>query len=197
MAAQESIRIQQAESVSALDEVLTGIEAELEVERELGVRIVELDRALLAEAVVAQKVEAPKPQPQPPPQVSQPPPQEVKFVFLHHQALSADGIKMMAKLMEWMHCSPETSPIIVAPPIPKAKLYVALGGLALRKYFPGNKGEPGTNIIRLPDGSDLMITYSPEYILRFKNVPMTVKQCKKSMMQTMKVVMQKIGEDKK
>lgn len=190
MAAQESIRIQQAESVSALDEVLTGIEAELEVERELGVRIVELDRALLADPVVARKVEAPKPQPQPPPQ-------EVKFVFLHHQALSADGIKMMAKLMEWMHCSPETSPIIVAPPIPKAKLYVALGGLALRKYFPGNKGEPGTNIIRLPDGSDLMITYSPEYILRFKNVPMTVKQCKKSMMQTMKVVMQKIGEDKK
>ena len=54
LAEEESLRIQQAqEGVTALEHILEGLEAELALERELGVRTVEIDRSLLAPIGVA------------------------------------------------------------------------------------------------------------------------------------------------
>ena len=106
--------------MTALDYILDGLEAALELERELGVRTVEVDRGLLAPApqAVASR---------PPPQVSAPSgttaglktkdlgretrtgletrdarPAMGDLVFLHDRPLSPKGVEMMAKIIPAM-----------------------------------------------------------------------------------------------
>ena len=200
--------------MTALDYILDGLEAELELERELGVRTVEIDRTLLA----AQPAPTPVPRPSPsvptadvprqmPASVPRPvvPPIEqseqsnnpnnrtiLPLVFLHDRPLAPSGVEMMAKIITAMHLTAETAPVVVAPPVPKAKVYVVLGGLALKKYFPDTKGEPG-QWIKSPGGKDALITYSPAYILRFATVTPAVEKMKKDMWRSLKAVMQRLS----
>jgi len=102
---------------------------------------------------------------------------------------------MMAKIITAMGRTPADAPIVVAPPLPDAKIVVVLGGLALKRYFPGLRGEPG-QWQRLPDGRDVLITYSPEYILRFATVTPAVAKIKQDMWRSLKAVMQRLAQKK-
>ena len=98
---------------------------------------------------------------------------------------------MMAKILNAIGKS--DAPIVVAPPAPRAKVTVVLGGFALRKYFPGMRGEPG-QWQKTTEGRDVLITYSPEYILRFGTVTPAVQKLKKDMWTSLKAVVQRCNQ---
>ena len=192
--------------MDVLDFILDGLEAALELERELGVRTVEMDRGLLG-ATTAPRL---------PSQVSSPlggtaghETRDVRqptinrvfehssdsnikeLAFLHDRPLSAAGVEMMAKILNAL--GKADAPIVVVPPAPQAKVTVVLGGLALKKYFPGMRGEPG-QWQKTPEGRDVLITYSPEYILRFGSVTPAVQKMKKDMWTSLKAVVQRCNQ---
>ena len=183
--------------MNAVDYILDGLEKELELERELGVRAVEFDRSLLA--VAGGSVRAPN--------VADPSrvdatgdvrretqddkPGNFDFLFLHDRALSPKGVEMIAKIVVALGRTAETAPVVIVPPVPKAKVYVVLGGLALKKFFPALKGGPG-QWLKTESGADVLVTYSPEYILRFPTVTPAVMKMKKDMWASLKSVLHRI-----
>jgi hypothetical protein len=188
--------------MNAVDYILAGLEAELELERELGTRQVEFDRSLLvppSTAAVARPKEQPAPQPVSPPPVSPPrtaPETSQKrydFVFLHHCKLSPNGSEMLGKIITAMGATSESAPVITDLPMPSAKIYVVLGGNALKKFYPGKRGAAGQWIVD-ESGRDVLVTYSPEYILRFGTVTPAVAQIKKDMWLSLKTVVQRIKQ---
>ena len=205
--------------MTALDYILDGLEAELALERELGVRSVEIDRALLAPLAppggssgsseprsssgsseprsVPPPAAAPQRTTPPPLRPTNPPPLQpsnlspLDFVFLHDKPLSAKGNEMMAKIIVALGKTSETAPIVVAPPIPAAKVCIVLGGLALRKWFPGRNVSPG-QWFKDEKGRDVLVTYTPEYILRFGTVTPALKKIKQDMWNSLKSVLKRI-----
>ena len=205
--------------MDVLDFILDGLEKALELERELGVRTVEIDRGLLGattvprlpskvlsplgvtggletkdlrretrtgletrdarQAAVNQTLKPSNPQ------------TLLPLVFLHDRALSEKGVEMMAKILNAL--GKADAPIVIAPPVPRAKVTVVLGGLALKKYFPGMRGEPG-QWQKTPEGRDVLVTYSPEYILRFGTVTPAVQEMKKDMWTSLKAVVQRCSQ---
>ena len=204
--------------MNALDYILDGLEAALELERELGVRVVECDRSLLSVSTTgsvrasgvsgdsgatvaaglpssASKVAQPAPQPanHTIEQSEQSNDRTVPdLAFLHDRPLSPAGIEMMAKIIGAMKRTAENSPIVIEPPMPRAKVLVVLGGRALKKYFPAQKAEPG-QWFKTPGGRDVLVTYSPEYILRFGTVTPAVQKLKQDMWRSLKAVVQRLG----
>ena len=207
--------------MTALEYLLDGLEAELELERELGVRVVELDRALLATPQVSSPVRAPSASssnsnsrsssssnsssrsnsnshsssssnsnsPTPPlPHSSTP---SLSFAFLHDRPLSPSGIEMMAKIVTAMHETPETAPIVFTGERPPAKMYVVLGSEAMKKWYPGMRGAPG-QWLRGRNGEDVLLTYSPEYLLRFGAATPALMKLKREMWTSLKGVMQRL-----
>lgn len=98
---------------------------------------------------------------------------------------------MMKKIIEAMHTTLESAPIITDMPVPKAKVYVILGGLALKKFQPKLKGVPG-QWLKTEKDADVLVTYSPEYILRFKEVTSGVKKIKQDMWLALKGVLRRL-----
>ena len=194
--------------MDVVEYILEGLEAALELERELGVRSVEIDRGLLGEARQTVGGVVPNvPQPRKNansfdngcgtqrtarPTTVRPPVNQtiLDLVFLHDRPLSPKGVEMMAKILNAL--GKPDAPIVVVPPAPKAKVTVVLGGLALKRYFPGMKGEPG-QWQKASDGRDVLITYSPEYILRFGTVTPAVQKIKQDMWLSLKAVKQRLG----
>ena len=201
--------------MNALDYILDGLEAALELERELGVRVVECDRSLLTPASrlpsnvsrlsgegletrdvrretrvgLETRDERPAANNR---TIEQSNGRTVPdLAFLHDRPLSPAGIEMMAKIIGAMKRTAENSPIVVEPPMPRAKVLVVLGGRALRKYFPEQKAEPG-QWFRTPGGRDVLVTYSPEYILRFDTVTPAVQKLKQDMWRSLKAVVQRL-----
>ena len=201
--------------MNALDYILDGLEAALELERELGVRVVECDRSLLTPASrlpsnvsrlsgegletrdvrretrvgLETRDERPAANNR---TIEQSNGRTVPdLAFLHDRPLSPAGIEMMAKIIGAMKRTAENSPIVVKPPMPRAKVLVVLGGRALRKYFPEQKAEPG-QWFRTPGGRDVLVTYSPEYILRFDTVTPAVQKLKQDMWRSLKAVVQRL-----
>ena len=195
---------------------LDGLERALELERELGVRTVELgpDGRKLLFGEPSANTPHPLTRTSAPSVPRPPSPSVVRvnrvdsvdrvgkqafehssnsnikdLVFLHDRPLSEKGVEMMAKILTALGKS--DAPIVVAPPVPQAKVTVVLGGLALKKYFPGMKGEPG-QWQKTPDGRDVLITYSPEYILRFGTVTPAVQKIKEDMWRSLKAVKQRL-----
>ena len=202
--------------MTALDYILDGLEAELALERELGVRSIEIDRSLLAVVPAGPRVSsgssssvspsetrissdpgssssssAAGPAVAPPPVRQSNDPTVYPFVFLHDRPLSPAGVEMMAKIVTAMGKTAETAPVVIAPPLPKAKVYVVLGGLALKRWFPGQLGAPN-QWIRTEEGQDILVSNSPEYILRFKTVTPAVKKIKLDMWQAIKAVLKRV-----
>ena len=191
---------------NVVEYILEGLERALELERELGVRTVEIDRGLLGATTAPRlpsKVSSPSTPAGPEPRdlrpaadnrtVEQSSDSNIKeLVFLHDRPLSPQGVEMMAKIMNAL--GKPAAPIVVAPPVPQAKVTVVLGGLALKKYFPGMKGEPG-QWQKTPDGRDVLITYSPAYILRFGTVTPAVQKIKQDMWTSLKAVKQRLEVD--
>ena len=170
--------------MTALEYLLDGLEAELELERELGVRVVELDRALLSSP----------PSSSTPPLPHSPTP-SLSFAFLHDRPLSPNGIEMMAKIVTAMHETPESAPIVFNGERPPAKMYVVLGSEAMKKWYPGMRGAPG-QWLRGRNGEDVLLTYSPEYLLRFGAATPALMKLKREMWTSLKGVMQRIGYSK-
>lgn len=194
--------------MSIVEYLLDGLEEALELERELGVRSVAFDRALLqtekvspigapqvvasASAASAPAVDSATASSSAASSSSAAKGGGYDFVFLHHAALSPAAVEMMAKIIHAMGKTAETAPVIIAPPIPKARVYVIMGWGALKKFLPGKQEAPGT-WIKTPGGKDALVTYSPEFILRFGEVTPAVKQMKQSMWQGLKAVKQRIA----
>lgn len=201
--------------MNALDYILDGLEAALELERELGVRVVECDRSLLTpasrlpsnvsrlsgegletrdvrrETRVGLETRDARPAANNR-TIEQSNGRTIPdLAFLHDRPLSPAGIEMMAKIIGAMKRTAENSPIVVEPPMPRAKVLVVLGGRALRKYFPEQKAEPG-QWFRTPGGRDVLVTYSPEYILRFGAVTPAVQKLKQDMWRSLKAVVQRL-----
>ena len=203
--------------MNAFDCILDGLEQALALERELGVRTVEMDRSLLADAKAGAAGRAPAPRgdvrretpdvtpnrpiarlpdrpiaQSPDRPIAQSPDRPIaSLVFLHDRPLSPKGVEMVAKIIQALGLTAETAPVVVAPPVPKAKIVVVLGGLALKKYLPGMRGEPG-QWLRTPKGTDVLVTYSPEYILRFATVTPAVQKIKQDMWRSLKAVVQRL-----
>lgn len=201
--------------MNALDYILDGLEAALELERELGVRVVECDRSLLTPASrlpsnvsrlsgegletrdVRRETRAGLETRDARPAANNRTIDQSNvrtipdLAFLHDRPLSPAGIEMMAKIIGAMKRTAENSPIVVEPPMPRAKVLVVLGGRALRKYFPEQKAEPG-QWFRTPGGRDVLVTYSPEYILRFGTVTPAVQKLKQDMWRSLKAVVQRL-----
>ena len=178
--------------MTALDYILNGLEAELQLERELGVRFVECDRSVLelvaaetqppaevkaAEPVGARSAPAAIPDKAPLPSsasvagiVADAAPRgtgrRFDFVFLHERPLSPKGSEMISKITAALKTTAELAPVVNSAPLPDAGIYVVLGSLALRKWFPEIKAAPGM-WVKTRGGCDVLVTYSPEYILRF------------------------------
>ena len=191
--------------MDVVEYILDGLEKALELERELGVRTVEIDRALLGAETAPRlpsKVSSPLGVTEGPKtedlrretraglETRDARPAAGELVFLHDRSLSEKGVEMMAKILTALGKS--DAPIVVTPPVPQAKVTVVLGGLALKKYFPGMKGEPG-QWQTTPDGRDVLITYSPEYILRFGTVTPAVQKIKEDMWRSLKAVRQRLS----
>ena len=198
-----------------MEYVLDGLEAELELERELGVRAVEIDRALLSPppaaaptvragvpppAAAAGRAGVPPPAadirqpatvPEPQPANHAPLSTSLDFVFLHDRPLSQGGIEMMAKIVTAMKKTPESAPIVFNGERPAAKAYVLLGSGALRKWLPGVKGAPG-EWVKDQAGNSYLVTYSPEFILRMGPPTPAVKEIKMKMWTSLKGVMQRV-----
>lgn len=185
----------------SVDYILDGLEAELELERELGVRTVEIDRSLLQDESkapsgiakpdsVVKRSAVPKERASPAPAVNANP-SAYDFVFIHDGPLSSGGAAIMEKIVAAMGKTAASAPIVYAQPFPKAKLYVMLGSKALQKFLPGKSGEPG-QWIKGNRGQDVLITYSPEYFLRFPTVTVAVDRKKREMWQSLKSVMQRV-----
>ena len=199
--------------MDVLDFILDGLEAALELERELGVRTVECDRGLLGgearpaggvgrnlgvdkigksdkidRVVSVDKVDRLAAVNR---TIEQSSDSNIKeLVFLHDRPLVPAGVEMMAKILNAF--GKPDAPIVIEPPVPQAKVTVVLGGLALKKYFPGMKGEPG-QWQKTPEGRDVLITYSPAYILRFGTVTPAVQKIKQDMWTSLKAVKQRLG----
>lgn len=175
--------------MSVLEYVLDGLAAELELERELGVRSIECDRALLTSSASAPVVRGPAPQPMVGGEKKSST-SVFDFVFLHDRRLSPGGVEMMAKAITALGKTDATAPIVIVPPLPKAKLYVVLGGLAMRKFFPELRGEPG-DWLKSTRGENVLVTYSPEYILRFSEVTPAVRKIKEEMWRNLKSILKR------
>ena len=170
--------------MAVLDYILDGLEAALELERELGVRTVEIDRALLANETRDAAINHP---------ITQSPTHPIaSLVFLHDRPLSPKGVEMVAKIIGALGLTAETAPVVVAPPIPNAKIYVFLGFPALRKYMPTLRIEENS-WGKSPKGKDILVVKSPEEILRFATVTPAVEKIKKDMWRSLKAVKQRLA----
>ena len=92
---------------------------------------------------------------------------------------------MMEKITSALKLEPSSAPVVDATPMPKAKVYIILGSFALRKWFPGRNLSPGQHF-RTDSGAEVFVTYSPNYILRYKVVTPALVKIKQSMWTTIK-----------
>ena len=175
--------------------VLDGLEDYLELERELGVRAVEVDRALLATAGSPDVAAAPR--------VASVAPaakrdvsdvrvvrDERPFAFIHDRLLSPKAVEMMSKIIVALGQTSESAPIAVAPPLPKARFYVFLGNRALQKYLPGTHVEENS-WFKTPKGMDALFVRSPEDIVRFPTITPALQKTKADMWRALKTIKQR------
>ena len=182
-----------------IDSILDALAGALELERELGARIVDIDRSLLIPPVKAAVLASPVAKIAP---VASVPEGEVRrdgregretgvgFFFVHDKPLSPKGDEMMAKIVAAMGKTAETAPVVVDAPLPSAPIVVVLGSRALKKFFPGLRGSPG-DWLKSSDGRDVLVSRSPDEILRFGEVTPAVKKMKWEMWQSLKTVVQR------
>lgn len=176
--------------MTAKDHILCAVEAELKLLRELGVRVVEgtWDRESGAvNAVNAAKVADVKPSPAASPAFRNPvaeSPAPEQVVFLHHAPLSAEAAEIVEKAsaaLGW-NCK-----VVTGGALPPAKLYIALGSEAVKRFFSGERAAPYTY---LKSRTDVFVTKSPELIVKNRD-PGFVKKLKVELWTGLKGVKQR------
>ena len=109
----------------------------------------------------------------------------VQMAFLHDRALDGAGAEMIAKITAALGFTPKEAPVIWDGALPDAKIYVVLGARALRQWLPTQHGSPGM-WVEAGNKRPALVTYSPNYFLRFKEVTPAVKKIKAEMWQSLK-----------
>lgn len=197
--------------MTVLDYILDGLEAELALERELGVRSLEIDRPFIVENASrpqrATRIES-RPETSTPPSF-EPLPEPIRAVqptssgvevrfeatlpltFLHHRELGPQETEMMSKIVEALGFNFTTAPIVYEKPIPKAKFYVVLGRRALAKFLP-NEHRAFNTWFTTGNGVSMLFTRAPSDILRFKDVTPQLMKIKADMWRSLKAVAEKI-----
>lgn len=180
-----------------LDSILDALADALELERELGVRLVDIDRSLLTPPVSAAVLAPPV---TPVAHITHVAVERhegregqatgVEFVFVHDKPLSPKGDEMMSKIVAAMGKTPQTAPVVVEDPLPVVPIVVVLGSRALKKFFPGLRGSPG-QWLKATDGRDVLVARSPDEMLRFGEATPAVKKMKWEMWQSLKTVVQR------
>lgn len=202
--------------MTTLDDILGAFEEALELERELGTRTVECDRALLMPAVLQPcspettkprspeipKTEPPKPEPQrsgsvepSKPEAAQPP--ETKdFVFIVDRRPEGEAAEMMRKMLRAMGCSNRDSLVreaaAAAVERPRARVYIVLGREAFQKFAPGQRAALGmwTKVADVP----AVVTYSPAKILAcFGSVGEGITKAKRQIWNDLKSALSLVG----
>lgn len=182
--------------MTALEYILDGLEAALALERELGVRSFELEEGLahVPGAVRAAGTFEPETAPVVAASVSVSADGSaraarstaaVQMAFLHDRALDGAGAEMIAKITAALGFTPKEAPVVWNGALPDAKIYVVLGARALRQWLPTQHGSPGM-WVEAGNKRPALVTYSPNYFLRFKEVTPAVKKIKAEMWQSLK-----------
>lgn len=201
--------------MTALEYILDGLEAALALERELGVRSFELEEGLarVPGAVRAAGTFEPETAPVVAAPVSASADGSaraahstaavpvsasadgsaraarstaaVQMAFLHDRALDGAGAEMIAKITAALGFTPKEAPVVWDGALPDAKIYVVLGARALRQWLPTQHGSPGM-WVEAGNKRPALVTYSPNYFLRFKEVTPAVKKIKAEMWQSLK-----------
>lgn len=109
----------------------------------------------------------------------------VQMAFLHDRALDGAGAEMIAKITAALGFTPKEAPVVWDGALPDAKIYVVLGARALRQWLPTQHGSPGM-WVEAGNKRPALVTYSPNYFLRFKEVTPAVKKIKAEMWQSLK-----------
>lgn len=191
--------------MTAVDYILEGLARALEVERECGVRELEIDRRLVAarasaavpSAAVPAEVEA---APVAAPSSVRPAPEPARtdarqvfgYVFLHDRRLSAGAVEIMAKIVTAMGQTADTAPIVFTGVRPQAKIYIVMGIGALGRWFPGLRAAPGS-WLKGPAGEEVLFTASPEEFVRFGKMTDQVLKDKRAMWTSLKGAMQRMA----
>ena len=182
-----------------IDSILDALADALELERELGVRSVDIDRSLLAPPAAKARLVMESPVAPVSPcreerREGRERPErrdaEFKFFFIHHQPLSPAGAEMISKIVTAMGETAQTAPVVVEGELPHSPIAVILGSRALKKFFPGLRGSPG-QWLKAADGRDVLVTRSPDEMLRFGDATPAVKKMKWEMWQSLKTVVQR------
>ena len=179
-----------------LDAILASFEDALELERELGVRTVELDRALLRPASV--------PPPAPPPVHAVPPPPVravapapatppsaplADFAFLLEGTPQGEVAELLPKMSAAIGYGPDGVKIND----PAARVLIVLGAAALAKWLPGVHAIPGQWVSR--EGTPALVTASPTKTYRFYgNNPAKIRQLKLRLWADLKQALARIGK---
>ena len=109
----------------------------------------------------------------------------VQMAFLHDRALDGAGAEMIAKITAALGFTPKEAPVVWDGALPDAKIYVVLGARALRQWLPTQHGSPGM-WVEAGNKRPALVTYSPNFFLRFKEVTPAVKKIKAEMWQSLK-----------
>lgn len=195
-----------------LEEILDGIEAALELERDLGVRELETGRAFAARrdapaskpATAATKPPppAPKPAPATPKPAAAPKPapaapgpaaaqsqaaaqSPAEIVFLLAEPPAAPAAKtMMDNIVAYVEklSARKTAVVCGGGAPPPAQIYIAMGEKARESWFPGERF-PAERISVSRDGKTVAMTRNPDDVVRFGS-PETTKEIRRRMMQT-------------
>ncbi|MBO6067173.1 MAG: hypothetical protein J6P80_03345 [Kiritimatiellae bacterium] len=163
--------------MTARDYILCTLEAELALERELGVRVLELEHPELLKgeragapkpapatlATPATKPVAPKVEPAlaAPKPVAQKPANEPELLFLHAGELSPEARVIVGKIAAALGVE---MALATELPLPEARRYVVLGAEALERFFPGVRASLGSY---LPQQRNAYLTHSPELFVRY------------------------------
>ena len=172
--------------MTTLDEILGAFEEALELERELGTRTVECDRALLMPVkpeppkpatrnFETSKPETSKPETSKPEtrnletsKPATPQPSELKdFAFIVDKRPEGEAAEMMRNMLRAMGCSNRDSMVkeaaAAAAERPRARVYIVLGREAFQVFAPGQRAALGmwTKVADVP----AVVTYSPAKIL--------------------------------
>ena len=137
--------------------VVRKLEEYLAVERELGVRAVEIDRSLLvansaasSSAISAQEPSNPKD--------STDPKDSKGLVFVAEKEPSAGAKEIIGKITGQL----KIEQVVVWEKLVPAKAYIVLGSAAMRKFFD-ERTSPGHYLTKYPNA---YVTYSPELFVQ-------------------------------
>ncbi len=146
--------------MTAKDYILCALEAELKLARELGVRVVEAEgNGEFSDSSIKRSIDCDsKNRKTENSKIDRPQPSSI--VFLHHAQLSAKAAEIVEKAtaaLGW-NCK-----VVTDGALPDAKIYIALGSEAVKRFFPGERAAP---YAYLKSRGDVFVTKSPELIVK-------------------------------